>query len=173
MNSELISRLAPVPFPPSVLERLASVGREPINLRRSLAHAPAMLAPLLDLIHAVRYDAVVPRRYRELLICRIAQLEDSAYELAHHLPMARAAGVTDEQLATLADWCAADCFTAVERTVLGYAEHLGAGAERDDASLDAHFDPAEQTELTVAGATYLAIARILRALDVQVDHGLS
>lgn len=132
-----------------------------------------MLAPLLDLIHAVRYDAVVPRVYRELLICRIAQIEDSAYELAHHLPMARAASVSDEQLEHLADWRRAECFNAAERTVLGYAEHLGAGTERDDESLEAHFSPAEQTELTVAGATYLAIARIVRALDVRVDEGLT
>lgn len=170
MSSGSIARLPSLPLPESALRCLQEVGREPINLHRSLAHAPAMLAPLLDLIHAVRYDAAVPRALRELLICRIAQLEGSAYELAHHLPMALAAGVHREQLDRLERWWEADCFDAVEQTVLGYAEHLGADADRDDEALAAHFGPAEQTELTVAGAAYVAVARILRALDVEIDE---
>ncbi|MDA1386852.1 hypothetical protein O2L01_17770 [Glycomyces lechevalierae] len=60
-----------------------------------------------------------------------------------------------------------------QRAVLGYAEHLGAGAARDDAALEACFSPVEQTELTVTGATYIALARMLRALDVRIDAGLS
>lgn len=170
MSSEPIARLPSVPLPESALQRLREVGREPINLHRSLAHAPAMLDPLLDLIHAVRYESRVPRALRELLICRVAQLERSDYELAHHLPMALAAGVRQEQLDRLERWRESDCFDPAERAVLGYAEHLGAGAERDDAALAAHFGPAEQTELTAAGAAYVAIARILRALDVEIDE---
>jgi AhpD family alkylhydroperoxidase len=131
-----------------------------------------MLDPVLDLIHAVRFDAAVSRAHRELLICRIAQIESSEYELAHHRPMARQAGVTDEQLERLDSWQDADCFSGEDRAVLGYAEHLAAGAPRDDDALDAHFGPAEQTELTVTGAAYIAIARILRALDVDIDEGL-
>ncbi|WP_051326146.1 carboxymuconolactone decarboxylase family protein [Glycomyces tenuis] len=173
MNSESIARLPSVPLPESALRRLRAVDRDPINLHRSLAHAPAMLAPMLDLIHAVRYESEVPRALRELLICRIAQLERSAYELAHHLPMALAAGVRQEQLDRLEHWREADCFTPVEQAVLGYAEHLGAGVERDDEALAAHFSPAEQAELTVAGAAYIAVARILRALDVEIDEHCS
>jgi alkylhydroperoxidase family enzyme len=152
---------------------LAAVGRDPINLHRALSHAPALLAPLLDLIHALRFDAAVPRGLRELMICRIAQIEDSAYELAHHLPMAAESGLGSEQLAALDRWQEADCFSVSQRAVLGYAEHLGTGAPRDDAALDACFSPAEQSELTVTGATYIALARMLRALDVQIDEGLS
>lgn len=170
MHTGPIARLPSVPLPDSALRRLREVEREPINLHRALAHAPEMLAPLLDLIHAVRFESSVPRALRELLICRIAQLEHSAYELAHHLPMALAAGVSQEQLDRLEQWRDADCFDAVERAVLGYAEHLGAGIERDDEALAAHFSPAEQTELTVAGAAYVAVARILRALDVEIDE---
>lgn len=128
-----------------------------------------MLGPLLDLIHAIRYEATVPRIYIELLICRIAQLEGSDYELAHHLPMAAAAGASDEQLRQLGQWRDAVCFGPAERAVLSYAEHLDGAAARDDALLSEHFGPAEQTELTVAGATYVAIARVLRALDVETD----
>ena len=131
-----------------------------------------MLGPLLDLIHAVRYETAVPRLYVELVICRIAQLEGSDYELAHHLPMAATAGATGEQLDRLEQWREAECFDDAERAVLAYAEHMAAAAPRDDAGLEAHFGPAEQTELTVAGSAYLAIARILRALDVKPDPGL-
>jgi alkylhydroperoxidase family enzyme len=168
-----VSRLPVAGFPAAASRRLASVGRDPINLHRALAHAPALLAPLLDLIHALRFDAAVSRGLRELMICRIAQLEDSAYELAHHLPMAAESGLDAAQLAALEHWRDAGRFSAPQRAVLGYAEHLGAGAARDDEALDACFSPAEQTELTVTGATYIALARMLRALDVRIDDGLS
>ena len=173
MHSKQISRLPATPLPASAVRRLEEVGRDPINLHRALGHAPAMLAPLLDLIHAVRYETAVPRALRELLICRIAQIEGSAYELAHHLPMARNAGVSDEQLDRLERWRSADCFDEAERAVLDYAEHLGHGSRFDADALAAHFSPAEQTELTVAGATYVAVARVLRALDVRIDSDLA
>ncbi|WP_157930428.1 carboxymuconolactone decarboxylase family protein [Glycomyces xiaoerkulensis] len=161
-----------MPLPDEVLQKLAQVGREPINLHRALAHAPAMLGPLLDLIHAVRYEAAVSRTHRELLICRVAHLEGSEYELAHHLPMARDAGVPPRKLESLADWRSADCFDGAERAVLAYADHLAAGTERDDRQLAEHFGPSEQTEFTVAGSTYLAVSRILRALEVEIDEQL-
>jgi alkylhydroperoxidase family enzyme len=173
VDRDSFSRLPGTALPPSASRRLAAVGRDPINLHRALAHAPALLAPLLDLIHALRFDAEVPRSLRELMICRIAQLEDSAYELAHHLPMAADSGLDSGQLEALDHWRGADCFSTPQRAVLGYAEHLGAGAARDDSALDACFSPAEQTELTVAGATYIALARMLRALVVRIDEGLS
>jgi alkylhydroperoxidase family enzyme len=173
VDRDSVSRLPGTPLPASASRRLAAVGRDAINLHRALAHAPALLAPLLDLIHALRFDAEVPRSLRELMICRIAQLEDSPYELAHHLPMAAEAGLEDEKLAALDQWREADCFSAPQRAVLGYAEHLGAGAARDDEVLDACFSPVEQTELTVTGATYIALARMLRALEVRIDEGLS
>ncbi|MEV3936104.1 carboxymuconolactone decarboxylase family protein [Glycomyces sp. NPDC049804] len=173
MDRSSVSRLPGTALPASASRRLAAAGRDPLNLHRALAHAPALLAPMLDLIHALRFDAGVSRELRELMICRIAQLEGSAYELAHHLPMAAEAGLDAEHLAALGRWREADCFSAPQRAVLAYAEHLGAGAARDDAALDACFSPAEQTELTVTGATYIALARVLRALDVQIDEGLS
>jgi len=173
VSRDSVSRLPGTGLPASASRRLAAVGRDPINLHRALSHAPALLAPVLDLIHALRFDAAVSRGLRELMICRIAQLEDSAYELAHHLPMAADSGLDSEQLAALDRWREADCFSASQRAVLGYAEHLGAGVPRDDAALDACFSPAEQTELTVTGATYIALARMLRALEVRLDEGLS
>ncbi|GAA1676984.1 hypothetical protein GCM10009830_24700 [Glycomyces endophyticus] len=169
MDSGSISRLPVAPLPPSASRRLAAVGRDPINLHRALGHAPALLAPVLDLIHALRFDAKVARSLRELMICRIAQLEDSDYELAHHLPMAAESGLDEDQVASIAGWREAACFDERQRAVLGYAEHLGAGADRDDEALDKCFDPVEQTELTVTGATYIALARMLRALDVRID----
>ncbi|MFG3341987.1 carboxymuconolactone decarboxylase family protein [Glycomyces sp. NPDC048151] len=173
MSRDSVSRLPGTGLPPSASRRLAAVGRDPINLHRALGHAPALLAPVLDLIHALRFDAEVSRALRELMICRIAQIEDSAYELAHHLPMAAESGLDSEQLAALGRWREADCFSTPQRAVLGYADHLGAGAPRDDAALDACFSPVEQTELTVTGATYIALARMLRALEVRIDEGLS
>ncbi|QSB06726.1 carboxymuconolactone decarboxylase family protein [Natronoglycomyces albus] len=153
-------------------QRLESIGRPPINLHRALAHTPELLAPLLDLIHAARFDAKTSRSARELMIVRIGQLEASEYELAHHLPMAVEAGLSEEQLGAVSNWWPSSLFDDYQRAVLHLADHLGGGAALDPRVVDQQLTPAEQAELVLVGSTYIAIARTIRALDIQVDDHL-
>lgn len=149
---------------------LRAQGREPLNLHKTAAHAPALLTPLLDLIHAARHQCRTSRRLRELVIVRTAQLQASEYELAHHLPMARAAGVDDAELAVVDSWRDGEYFDARERAALAYAEHVSGDAARDDVALDRHFSADEIVELTMVAACYVMIARMIRAWDVQLEE---
>jgi 4-carboxymuconolactone decarboxylase len=87
-------------LPAGVRHTLASV---PLNVVRICAHASE---PLFDaqgqLGRAVAMPEVLAPRLRETVILRVAHLSNSSYELHHHIPLARAAGLSDAELAAIA-----------------------------------------------------------------------
>jgi 4-carboxymuconolactone decarboxylase len=95
-----------IPYPdiatlPDIMQKtLASV---PLNIVRICAHASL---PLFEaqgqLGRAVATPEVLEPRLRETIILRVAYLSNSDYELHHHIPLGRAAGLTEAELAALA-----------------------------------------------------------------------
>lgn len=155
----------------AVFARFADEGRTPIALYRVLAHAPAVLRGYSGLAQALRYDAATPRALRELLVLRTAQRTGSAYEWAHHVPMARQAGVREAQVEALDRWPESDEFDRGERAVLRLADELHDVALSDEgfAELRACFPPGEVVELVLAASFYQAVARLLQGFDVEVE----
>lgn len=68
---------------------------------RAMLLSPALGAPLERLGRAVRYDAALPPRLRELIILTVAQLTGSQVEWAAHEGLALASGVPEETVQTL------------------------------------------------------------------------
>ncbi|MEO1689677.1 MAG: carboxymuconolactone decarboxylase family protein, partial [Pseudomonadota bacterium] len=93
-------------------------GIEVPALYRSLGAAPAMLEAWLAFAWALRREAGTPRALRELVILRGAQVAGAAYEWAHHVPMAREAGVAQARIDALAGWRGSDLFDEAERAAL-------------------------------------------------------
>jgi AhpD family alkylhydroperoxidase len=155
----------------AVFRRFHEEGREPIALYRALAHAPALLRAYSGLATALRYEATTPRALRELAILRTAQLIGSEYELAHHLPMARAAGVSEAQIEALERWRDSDRFDARERATLRAAEEMHECALSDAAfaELERQFEPAEIVELLLLVSFYEAVARMIDGLGLEVE----
>ena len=95
-----------IPFPDiSKLPEAAqkTVAALPINIVRICAHASL---PLFEaqgqLGRAVANPEALEPRLRETVILRVAYLSNSAYELHHHIPLGRAAGLSDAELDSLA-----------------------------------------------------------------------
>jgi alkylhydroperoxidase family enzyme len=82
----------------------------------------------------------------------------------------RKLGVSDEQLAHLADFERSDAFSPIEKLILRYAEGMTrTPAEVSDAlfaELKSHFNPAQIVELTAALALENYRARFNRALEI-------
>ncbi|RBM21652.1 hypothetical protein DI005_08965 [Prauserella sp. PE36] len=57
-----------------VFDRVRSRGAEPLNMHRTLAHSPEVLAAYVGLAHTLRDSANVARAYCELVILRTAHL---------------------------------------------------------------------------------------------------
>jgi alkylhydroperoxidase family enzyme len=95
-----------IPYPdvstlPEIMQKtLAAV---PLNVVRINAHASL---PLFEaqgqLGRAIADPQVLEPRLRETVVLRVAYLSDSAYELHHHIPLGRAAGLADADLAAIA-----------------------------------------------------------------------
>lgn len=162
------------PATAEVVRSFERENRKPIDLYRALANAPGLLGGFHELSDALRYRGRSPRRLRELAILRTAGLTGSAYEWSHHVGMARAAGVTPEQIAAVADGAEpgeSGGFGPVELAVLALADGMHAGRVPDEvfAAAAALTSTEEATELVVLCAHYQGVARIIQALGVQTE----
>jgi alkylhydroperoxidase family enzyme len=177
-----MARLPMVPPEPAderlraMFESVRARGIEVPNLYRVLGNAPAMLRAWLDFAWPLRLEAKTPRALRELLILRGAQAQGVEYEWVHHVPMARAAGVAEAQIAALADWRARhDLFDERERAVLRLAEEMASGPAAADcvAELGRLFAADEVVELVLTASFYVCVGRVLGSLAVDLEPGLA
>jgi alkylhydroperoxidase family enzyme len=174
-------RLPMIPLQPedpglaAMFDEVRARGWQVPNLYRVLGHSPRMLRAWLDFAWPLRLDAQAPRRIRELLILRGAQVSGTRYEWVHHLPMARAAGVTQEQIDALDDrWEESGMFDGVEKAVLRLADEVtrGPGASADCIAglRQQGLSDAEVTELTLTASFYVCVSRFLQSMDVPLEE---
>jgi AhpD family alkylhydroperoxidase len=158
-------------FEPALQRRLEKLWGRPVNLYRLLGNQPALVAAWTEFFAALRYRSGTPRALRELMILRTAQIQRSEYEWAHHLAMARKAGVPEPQIAALADWRSGP-FDEKERAALALAEAVTAGRVPDavHAEVAKHFGHPEYVELCMTASAYAMVARMLDALGVELDE---
>ena len=156
----------------ALFEEVAARGIPVPNLYRVLGNAPAMLRGWLDFAWPLRLDATTPRSLRELVILRGAWVLRTEYEWAHHVPMGKAAGLTEERIEALKDWQGATHFTEAERAALRMADEvsLGEGASAECvAELRRHFSDADVTELVLTSCFYVCVSRFLKSAAVQLE----
>ena len=110
---------------------------------------------------------------RELAICRAGFVTGSRFVFSQHAKVARAVGLSPEQVEAVRAWHVSPLFSAVERSVLAYVDELLLQHGRvQDATFDAlraHLDDKAILELSVVAATYQLHATLSRALRVEFD----
>jgi alkylhydroperoxidase family enzyme len=67
----------------------------------TLLHTPAVADGWNSFLGAIRTKTSLPDDVREIAICRVAVINQAWYEWAHHAPLAKAGGVSEEALAIL------------------------------------------------------------------------
>jgi AhpD family alkylhydroperoxidase len=159
-----------VRLPDAAAARLSEFGAPKTALEttlyRALANQSDLLLGWIDLAWRLRQLAVTPRRLRELMIVRGAQMSRCDYERLHHEAMARAAGVSDGELDALSEWRQSDHFSEKERVALDFMEEMIVGSVSDAvlARLEDHFDPKERVELILTAGMYAMVPRVVDAL---------
>jgi AhpD family alkylhydroperoxidase len=141
------------------------------NLYRMLLNSPPVARGWLNLLTAVRQQCKLAGRYRELVIMRVAVINDAQYEYDSHVPLALKEGITQQQIDVLPDWEKSKAFDAADRAVLAYTDSMTKEVHVPDNVFDAlkpHFDARELTELTATVAAYNLVSRFLEA--VKIDH---
>ena len=144
-----------------------------INIYRMLLNAPPLAESWFNHSNAVRWKTTLSGRLREIVIIRVGHLAQCDYVLRQHVPsLALADGLSVEECDALADWGCSQFFDPRERAALAYADTM----TRDIAVPDEIFDPLKQyfndrqiVELTVLIGSYNMNARVLRALELDIE----
>ncbi|KAA5609503.1 carboxymuconolactone decarboxylase family protein [Rhodovastum atsumiense] len=140
-----------------------------LHLYRMLLHSPPVAHGWLHYLTALREGCRLPGALREMVILRVAMLNRVGYEAEHHIPLARAEGVTAAQLEGLADWRNSDLFDARERVVLALTDAMTREvqvAEDVFVAVRAEFDERTLVELVATIAAYNMVSRFVEAFRI-------
>ncbi len=144
-----------------------------LNIYKALVHSPGLAVSWFQHINAVRWGTELEGRLREVVIIRIAHLTGAAYILRQHVPkLAEAEGLSPEQCAALGHWRDADAFDDRTRAALAFADAMTEDIQVPDTVFEPlrdHYTERQIVELTVLIASYNMHARVLRALDVDLE----
>jgi alkylhydroperoxidase family enzyme len=144
-----------------------------INIYRMLLNAPPLAESWFNHSNTVRWKTTLPGRLSEIVIIRMGHVTKSQYVLRQHVPsLAVADGLSLEECDELADWRASKFFSASERAALAYADIMAREIVVPDpvfAEVDRHFNARQIVELTVLVGTYNMNARVLQALQLDLE----
>lgn len=145
-----------------------------INVYKLLLHSPALADAWFALNNAVRWETSLSGRLRELVIIRIGLICDAAYILRQHIPkLATAEGVTERECEALRDCRHFSGFSDSERAALSYADAVTSQVQcsaSEFAVLKTHFNERQIVELTVLIGAYNMHARVLNALELDLEQ---
>jgi len=144
-----------------------------LNLYQVLAHQPSALRAFMVMSRYVRDDSSLDPSLRELAILATGYALDVTYEKYHHLPAARRAGVSEAKLEAFPDWWTSTEFTALERTVLAYADSVARERAIDDATFRALRDSLPVSaviDLALTVGWYHLCAAILGPLKIETEN---
>lgn len=145
-----------------------------LNVLRLLANAPNVFDGWAQMAGQLFESPTFTPRMREIIILRVAHLQDSPYELAQHVRFGRAAGLTDQQIDALQNKADLDAagFSGDERTVIDTVTELCATRRLSDhafAMAQALLGDEALTELLMIVSCYYGLALVLNAVDLEID----
>jgi 4-carboxymuconolactone decarboxylase len=145
-----------------------------LNVFRLLANAPHVFAGWTQMVDQLFDSPTFNLRMREVIILRVAHLQGSRYELSQHVGIARATGLTEQQINAILDTEDLDAagFNRAERTALDVTTELcNTHQLRNDTFATAHavFGDEAFTELLMIVSCYYGLALVINAVDLDVD----
>ena len=144
-----------------------------INIYRMLLNSPPLAESWFNHSNTVRWQTSLDGRLREIVIIRLGYVTDTQYVLRQHVPsLAQAEGLSLADCQALQDWRGSDLFDTRERAALAYADSMTLEIVVPDAvfaQLKPHFDDRQIVELTVLIGTYNMNARVLQALELDLE----
>ncbi len=162
----------PATAPPSVRDTMDKLPVQ-LNVFKMMAHAETNFRPLILLGSSILSQQQLSPKLRELTILLVGKRSPAEYEWVQHVPIAKATGATDAQIAALDRGALDDpAFDPVERDVLALAAELLRQPKASDAALAAvrrHLSDREVVELVVTVGYYMLVARILETGGVDLD----
>ncbi|MGW7821450.1 carboxymuconolactone decarboxylase family protein [Streptomyces puniciscabiei] len=174
-------RLAPLPedeWDPSTRELLAAIPRDAdgrlANVFTTLVRHPGLFRHFLPFGSHLLRDGSLPGRTRELLILRTAFNTRAGYEWGRHVPLARAAGLTDAEIRRVGAGPDAHEWSPADASLLRAADELHQDARLSAATwsaLAADHDEAQLIEITMLVGQYHMVAFFLNSAGTPLEPG--
>ena len=146
------------------------------NLYATLVVHTRFYEPRLRFGSYIQRESRLPPQSRELLILRTAWLMKSEYEWAHHAIFARDAGLSEAQIARVAQGPQAGEWSDDHRALLLAADELRREAFISDATwknLSQYYDTEKMLEIIYTVGGYAMTAMAINSLGIQVEKGYS
>ncbi len=156
-------------------QRFASEYGPFLNQVRVFAHRPPAVKHLMGLLLELADEALLPKRYLEIVLVVVSKLNECTYCVAHHSPRLVDQGLAPETVANILE---PDCagLDEVDKLVRDYAVQVTTKPQRiRDAvfeRLKAHFTEAEIVELTLRTALCGFFNRFNDALQIGMEDGV-
>lgn len=149
------------------------------NFYRMISNSPAVGRTMTPLVWALWNDSVLGRRRIEIIILRVSHRCESEYEWIAHVPMAIAAGVTPEQVGSLAtdspstNRLLIGLFDADDTLLLKVVDAALDGCVLDQnlgRTFADRFSPAARVEILTTVGLYRTVAVMLRSFAIPADR---
>lgn len=147
--------------------------RDASNALATFANHPALTKAFLRFNVHLLYSSTLPPRVRELAILRVAHRRDCAYEWTHHVNLAKAAGISDDEIAAVRrggdDWAADD----FECAVLTGVDELDEKSQLSDetwAALGKLLNDRQRMDYIFTVGCYTLLAMAFNTFGVQLEQ---
>ena len=158
----------------STTPRVASaVDGRPADFRSALAHTPAVAAAFHRLYGTMWSEGIVSQALKETARMRNARVTDCGFCKNVRFDGARAAGLTEDQVAQIDDGFETSTLSADQKLVLRWTDAMLHDPAHVDPALRtamaARFEPAEIVELSLAVALFLGMSKVLISLGMEPE----
>jgi len=147
--------------------------RGELNFFKVLVQHPKLFKSYTPFAMQLGLHTTLPARDREVLVLRTCTLCHETYELAHHLYIARQAGMTDEEIRLAQQ--GSDCLAPFERTLARAAEELVSDfcvSDETWAVLAERYNTEQMIEVVFMVANYALLAMVNNSLDIQPEEAV-
>jgi 4-carboxymuconolactone decarboxylase len=137
---------------------------------QTLALAPRGLAAFAALSSYTSYGSGLTELQRQLAI--IIAVRDVHYAWTHHEPLARAVGLTSDQLVLIRDGRVPKDLAPAEHALCAYAFEIAAGrrlSRRLAEGVQAHFSPRQIVDIALLTSHSMAVAALAVSLEVSIE----
>ena len=149
--------------------------RQGSNIMGTFAHHPPLAKAFFTLNgHLLRATSLSPR-HRELIVMRVAALQQCTYEWVQHVFVARGAGLTDLEIAWIAWGPTAPAWGECEATLLVAVDELARNGVITDptwANLNEHLETRQILDVIVTAGAYTTIAWMMKSVGIDLDEEL-
>lgn len=145
----------------------------PLNVFRMVAGTRRGLRPFLQLGGAVLSTSMDARR-REIAVLRVAHATGAGYEWAQHKPLARRAGVTDEEIGAIATEEPVSSLDEEANLICRVADEVSRDVRLSDEALEqiiVRYGPREAAEVILLVSYYNMVSRFLESTRVELERG--